>query len=60
MVDLTPLLILEVLDWEQQRFILKLKNLIEIKESIVVGQSWDNDIRIILFISFKSKDYKSK
>ena len=27
----------------------------EIKESIVVGQSWDNDIRIILFIILDSK-----
>ncbi len=29
----------------------------EIKESIVVGQSWDNDIRIILFVTMKS-NYK--
>ena len=27
----------------------------EIKESIVVGQSWDNDIRIILFIVMNTK-----
>jgi acetoacetyl-CoA synthetase len=27
----------------------------EIKESIVVGQSWDNDIRIILFIVMNEK-----
>ena len=27
----------------------------EIKESIVVGQNWDNDIRIILFIVLNSK-----
>ena len=27
----------------------------EIKESLVVGQSWDNDIRIILFIILNSK-----
>jgi acetoacetyl-CoA synthetase len=27
----------------------------EIKESIVVGQSWDNDIRIVLFVILKSK-----
>ena len=26
----------------------------EIKESIVVGQSWDNDIRIILFVVIKN------
>ena len=29
----------------------------EIKESIVVGQSWDNDIRIILFV-IMNKNYK--
>ena len=29
----------------------------EIKESIVVGQTWDNDIRIILFVLMK-KNYK--
>ena len=29
----------------------------EIKESIVVGQSWDNDIRIVLFIIL-NKNYK--
>ena len=28
---------------------------IEIKESIVVGQAWDNDVRIILFIVLNSK-----
>ena len=27
----------------------------EIKESIVVGQAWDNDIRIVLFIVLNSK-----
>ena len=27
----------------------------EVKESLVVGQSWDNDIRIILFIILNSK-----
>ena len=27
----------------------------EIKESIVVGQSWDNDVRIILFVILNSK-----
>ena len=27
----------------------------EIKESLVVGQSWDNDVRIILFIILNSK-----
>ena len=27
----------------------------EIKESIVVGQSWDNDIRIILFVILNNK-----
>ena len=27
----------------------------EIKESLVVGQSWDNDIRIILFLILNSK-----
>ena len=29
----------------------------EVKESIVVGQSWDNDVRIILFVVL-SKNYK--
>ena len=29
----------------------------EIKESIVVGQSWDNDIRIVLFV-IMNKNYK--
>jgi acetoacetyl-CoA synthetase len=29
----------------------------EIKESIVVGQSWDNDVRIILFIVMNTKIY---
>jgi acetoacetyl-CoA synthetase len=29
----------------------------EIKESIVVGQSWDNDIRIVLFIVMNNKFY---
>ena len=28
----------------------EVEKFIEIKESIVVGQSWDNDIRIVLFI----------
>ena len=27
----------------------------EIKEALVVGQSWDNDIRIVLFLILKSK-----
>ena len=27
----------------------------EIKESLVVGQSWDNDVRIILFVILNSK-----
>jgi acetoacetyl-CoA synthetase len=27
----------------------------EIKESIVVGQSWDNDVRIVLFIVMNEK-----
>ena len=27
----------------------------EIKESLVVGQSWDNDIRIVLFVILNSK-----
>ena len=26
------------------------ENFAEVKESIVVGQSWDNDVRIILFV----------
>ena len=29
----------------------------EIKESIVVGQSWDNDVRIVLFIVMNAKFY---
>ena len=29
----------------------------EVKESIVIGQSWDNDVRIILFVVL-SKNYK--
>ena len=33
----------------------ELENFIEIKDSIVVGQSWDNDIRIILFIVLNPK-----
>jgi acetoacetyl-CoA synthetase len=32
----------------------------EIKESIVVGQSWDNDVRIILFIVMNTKFYLTK
>ena len=32
----------------------------EIKESIVVGQSWDNDIRIILFIVMNTKFFLTK
>ena len=27
---------------------------IEIKESIVIGQAWDNDVRIILFVILNS------
>ena len=33
----------------------EVEKLIEIKESIVVGQAWDNDIRIILFIVLNPK-----
>ena len=33
----------------------ELENFIEIKDSIVVGQVWDNDIRIILFIVLNPK-----
>ena len=29
----------------------------EIKESIVVGQSWDNDVRVVLFIVLNAKFY---
>ncbi len=32
----------------------------EIKESIVVGQTWDNDVRIVLFIVMNSKYYLTK
>jgi acetoacetyl-CoA synthetase len=35
----------------------EVEKFIEIKESIVVGQSWDNDIRIILFIVMNAKFY---
>ncbi len=33
----------------------EVEKFIEIKESIVVGQTWDNDIRIVLFIVLNSK-----
>ena len=33
----------------------EVEKFIEIKESIVVGQTWDNDVRIILFIVMSSK-----
>ena len=33
----------------------EVEKFIEIKESIVVGQAWDNDVRIILFIVLNSK-----
>ena len=33
----------------------EIENLIEIKESIVIGQSWDNDIRIVLFVVLNPK-----
>ena len=33
----------------------EIEKFIEIKESIVVGQAWDNDIRIILFIVLNQK-----
>ncbi len=32
----------------------------EIKESIVVGQSWDNDVRIILFLVMNKRFYLTK
>ena len=32
----------------------------EIKESIVVGQTWDNDVRIVLFIVMNNKFYPSE
>ena len=35
----------------------EVEKFIEIKESIVVGQSWDNDIRIVLFIVMNAKFY---
>ena len=35
----------------------EVEKFIEIKESIAVGQSWDNDIRIILFV-IMNKNYK--
>ena len=33
----------------------EVEKFIEIKEAIVVGQSWDNDIRIVLFIIMNTK-----
>ena len=33
----------------------EIENFVEIKESIVVGQAWDNDVRIILFIVLNPK-----
>ena len=33
----------------------EVEKFIEIKESIVVGQKWDNDIRVVLFIVLNSK-----
>ncbi|MDA9604551.1 acetoacetate--CoA ligase [Candidatus Pelagibacter sp.] len=33
----------------------EVEKFIEIKESIVIGQAWDNDIRIVLFIVLNSK-----
>ena len=33
----------------------EVEKFVEIKESIVVGQSWDNDIRIVLFVVLNSK-----
>ena len=33
----------------------EVEKFIEIKESIVVGQSWDNDVRIVLFVVLNSK-----
>ena len=33
----------------------EIEKLIEIKESIVIGQSWDNDIRIVLFVVLNPK-----
>ena len=33
----------------------EVEKFIEIKESIVVGQAWDNDVRIILFIVLNPK-----
>ena len=38
----------------------EVEKFIEIKESIVVGQAWDNDIRIILFIVLNLKHELSK
>ena len=33
----------------------EVEKFIEIKESVVVGQTWDNDVRIVLFIVLNSK-----
>jgi len=38
----------------------EVENFTEVKESIVVGQSWDNDIRIVLFIVLNPKHKLSK
>ena len=37
------------------KYILRLKKFKEIKEALVVGQSWDNDIRIILFVVMSNR-----
>ena len=33
----------------------QIEKLKEVKESIVIGQTWDNDIRIVLFVVLKDK-----
>ena len=43
-----------MLDLELLKFI-EVEKFKEIKESIVVGQSWDNDVRIIYFIVMNDK-----
>ena len=56
MEDQTQLLTLEEFEtWEQAEIYSEVEKFKEIKESIVVGQTWDNDIRIILFVVLNLK-----
>ena len=44
---------LDCLDDLKNQGVIFVEKLDEIQESIVIGQSWDNDVRIILFIVLK-------